>query len=60
MGCRVVMSGDRRVNRRKLGHILVSTGNSILCGSMETDQLVWLVKVVCVNWLAAHHDLDWD
>ena len=28
--------------------------------SMETNQLVWIVKVFCMNWLPAHYELEWD
>lgn len=37
-----------------------SAGNSIVSCSMEINQLVWIVKVVCMNWLPAHYELDGD
>lgn len=37
-----------------------SVGNSIFSCSMETNQLVWIVEVVCMNWLPAHYELDGD
>ena len=61
--CVCVWAGEKRWRRlkQKVGWGKCPSPWAIQFGSsMETNQLVWIVKVFCMNWLPAHYELEWD